>query len=465
MKKPIHSVSDNNCPSKKIARSAAKIGSTHANIDDLELNKAIDHITNNCNVCDRYKKARSRPVVCFQLGQDVNDVLALDLKFYEEHIILHMICAFSRYSQAIVIRNKNAETVADAILKHWIAIFGSPNELFADNGGEFNNDLLRDVAEFLNVSIHTTAAYSPWSNGIVERHNAILADIISKVMSDQKCNIDIALAWALNAKNSLHNSSGFSPNQLVFGRNPNLPSILNNKLPALRNISAVIADHLNALHNSRKAFIESESSSKLKRALNRKTRPANNRDFFMGDTVLFKRPDREEWHGPVKIVGIDGKVVFVRHGGKIISVSPCNLRHETEEIAENLIGMNIDDFFEDENENKPITELDIPENVTEVEEETEVPELGENVTEVEEETEVPELKISLPDSNPILESSPDINDSNMTPPNPDLPSKDIEISEINLPKVKQRIFIFSPDENQFKEYFTISRAGKVGKQN
>ena len=35
MKKPIHSVIDNNCPSKKIARSAAKRGSTHANIDDL----------------------------------------------------------------------------------------------------------------------------------------------------------------------------------------------------------------------------------------------------------------------------------------------------------------------------------------------------------------------------------------------------------------------------------------------
>ena len=35
MKNPIHSVTDNSCPSKIIARSAAKRGSTHDSIEDL----------------------------------------------------------------------------------------------------------------------------------------------------------------------------------------------------------------------------------------------------------------------------------------------------------------------------------------------------------------------------------------------------------------------------------------------
>ena len=60
--------------------------------------------------------------------------------------------------------------------------FGStPKRILSDNGGEFNNEDLREMGEKLNTTITTTAAESPWSNGINERHNAILDDMIVKV--------------------------------------------------------------------------------------------------------------------------------------------------------------------------------------------------------------------------------------------------------------------------------------------
>ena len=57
--------------------------------------------------------------------------------------------------------------------------------------------------------------------------------MVTKIVAGTKCPLEIALAWAMNAKNYLHNVHGYSPNQLVFGRNPNLPSVINDKPTAL----------------------------------------------------------------------------------------------------------------------------------------------------------------------------------------------------------------------------------------
>ena len=56
------------------------------------------------------------------------------------------------------------------------------------------------------------AAEAPWSNGLVERHNAILGYTIAKTIGYVKCDLELALSWATAAKNSLKNINGFSPN-------------------------------------------------------------------------------------------------------------------------------------------------------------------------------------------------------------------------------------------------------------
>ena len=232
----------------------------------------------------------SRPVVGFSLGKEFNDVVALDLKFINAWIILHMIDTTARYSQAGIVKRKTKEDIAEQILKHWIAIFGPPKNIFSDGGGEFNNHLLREVAELFNINVLSTA-------------------------------MEVALMWSISAKNALHNHLGFSPNQLVFGYNPNLPSNLINNLPALRDVtpSKLIADHLNSLHAARRAFTQSESSKKIKKALRHQTRTSTSKSFTIGDKVYYKRNNEKQWRGPAKVVGIDGKVVVVRHGGSVVT--------------------------------------------------------------------------------------------------------------------------------------------------
>ena len=85
----------------------------------------------------------------------------------------------------------------------------------------------------MNFQICTTAAESPWSNGLIERHNTVLGMTVSKVMKDVNCQLEVAVAWLVSARNYLKNVYGFSPDQLVFGRNPNYPNNFGNQLPVL----------------------------------------------------------------------------------------------------------------------------------------------------------------------------------------------------------------------------------------
>ena len=84
-----------------------------------------------------------------------------------------------------------------------------------------------------------------------------------------KVIIEIIVAWVVSARNALHICYGYSPNQLVFGKNQNFPSVLVDNPPALegQTSSEKIADHLNAMHAARAAFIKSEACKKLKKAI------------------------------------------------------------------------------------------------------------------------------------------------------------------------------------------------------
>ena len=122
-------------------------------------------------------------------------------------------------------------------MKSWISIFGAPRKVFSDNGGEFIGDDFLDMCETFGIKVSTTPSYSPWSNGLVERHNQTLTNMLLKIKEDVKCDWETALAWAISAKNALVNNKGYSPMQIVFGRNPNLPTSLTDTLPALMSLA------------------------------------------------------------------------------------------------------------------------------------------------------------------------------------------------------------------------------------
>ena len=295
--------------------------------NDEDLKNEIKKVSENCNVCKIYRKAPPKPIVSLPLATRFNELIAMDIKFIEDKMVLHLIDLCTRFSVGTVIKSKDAKTIIEAIFKYWIQLFGAPEKILSDNGKEFANELLREVCEAFNIQPLSTPAESPWSNGVVERHNATLGEMVLKLREDTKCSIEIAVAWAVSAKNALTNVHGFCPAQLVLGYIPNLPSVQTNKPPALsaESYSKIVEDNLKIMHAARREYLRSESSSKIRRAINNNIRTTGDIKFINGDRVYYKRNDSKRWHGPGYVIGQDGQHVLVRHQSTWIRVHPCRL--------------------------------------------------------------------------------------------------------------------------------------------
>ena len=103
-------------------------------------------------------------------------------------------------------------------------------------------------------------------------------------MEDCKSDLSIALSWAVSAKNYLKSVNGFSPNQLVFGSNPNLPNNIDSKLPAHEGkpSSKIVAKNLNAMHSVWKAFIKSESDENIRHAFCHQAQISDDTKYLTG---------------------------------------------------------------------------------------------------------------------------------------------------------------------------------------
>jgi len=215
--------------------------------------------------------------------------------------------------------------------------------IVTDNGGEFSSEEMREVCSILDVETITTAAESPFQNGLCERNHGVIDSMLLKM--EEQCPgtpIEVLLSWANMAKNSLQMWHGYSSYQLVFGKNPNLPNIMTAQAPALEGVSTseMLVRHLNSLHAARRAFIESEADERVRRALRSKVRASEHILYSPGDRIYYKREAHERWLGPAKVIFQDGKVVFIRHGGTFVRVSPnrmtsagsvCTLNYQIDE--------------------------------------------------------------------------------------------------------------------------------------
>lgn len=305
----------------------------------MTLNQAevsrVQEVIKRCGICTLYKKPPPRPAVSLPRSQDVNDVVAMDLHQLMPNLwYLHMIDEYSRYSRATIIKSKHASVIVQKFMQCWISVIGAPQKVLSDNGKEFDNAEFRDMCENFNIKVMTTPAFAPWCNGICERHNAILSDILHKVRKDTDCDWETGLAWSVSAKNSLVNHNGFSPQQIMFGRQPNLPSVMNDKLPALEGttISEKVGSNISALYAARRAFAAADSSERIRKALRHQTRPFSGK-FAIGETVYFKRAGSNEWKGPAKILGQDGVVVFLRNGAQLIRAHSSRVQRVDEDAS------------------------------------------------------------------------------------------------------------------------------------
>ena len=298
----------------------------------------IDKILNSCEGCHIRMRNPARPVVAIAMSNDFNQLLSMDIKIYKGKYILYLIDTFTRYTIGTVIKSKEPEQVVKALMEKWIRYFQKPKEIITDNGGEFTAELIKEVASRLDIKLHTTPAESPHGNGICEKNHHLSDSILENVNRDfPEIDLEQAVAWSCAAKNSLTTVYGFSPFQLVFGRQPNLPNILEEPPNTLeeKSVSKALEDNMTAMHACRTAFVKSMNCSKLKLALRTKIRTADY-EYKHGQWVYYKRLKDNTWLGPAKVVFQDGKLIMIRHGSSWCRVHANRIIPMKKELAEKL---------------------------------------------------------------------------------------------------------------------------------
>ena len=131
---------------------------------------------------------------------------------------------FTKWTQAIALPDHTALTVADALVVEIFLKFGTPLILHSDQGAEFQSELMKEVCRLLEIKQTRTSPYHPQSDGMVERFNRTLLDMLSKFCAENPKTWDHHLPYVLCAYRSTpHSSTGCSPNSLMLGREIALP--------------------------------------------------------------------------------------------------------------------------------------------------------------------------------------------------------------------------------------------------
>lgn len=131
---------------------------------------------------------------------------------------------FTRWPEAYATENHKAPTVASKLVNEWVSRFGVMQHLHSDQGRDFESKIFQTMTEMLGVDKTRTTPYHPESNGLVERINRTLKDMLSKFVNENQDDWDLCLPQVLLAyRTAKHSSTDVTPHRMLFGREARLP--------------------------------------------------------------------------------------------------------------------------------------------------------------------------------------------------------------------------------------------------
>ncbi|XP_070039284.1 uncharacterized protein [Nicotiana tomentosiformis] len=93
---------------------------------------------------------------------------------------------FSRWAEAVPLKEVNKETVADFIKSNIIFRYGIPRYIITNNETPFDNKLMRSLCEKFGFKQHKSSMYNEPANGLAEAFNKTLGNLLKKVVAKNK---------------------------------------------------------------------------------------------------------------------------------------------------------------------------------------------------------------------------------------------------------------------------------------
>ena len=126
--------------------------------------------------------------------------------------------AFSKIAVVVPIPDKEASTVAQMILNHWVYRFAPLAQIHTDGGKEFVNKLPAKLFAILDIQHTKTTPAHPQCNAQVENFNRRIKDYLSPYLHDHTLDWEKFLPAMEFAYNTSYQSTiGTTPFQLMHG--------------------------------------------------------------------------------------------------------------------------------------------------------------------------------------------------------------------------------------------------------
>ena len=81
---------------------------------------------------------------------------------------------FTKWTEAIPIKDIEASTVAKKFVERIVTIFGVPLQIHSDQGSNFESAVFKEMCKILGIHKTRTTPFRPKSDGMVEKSNSTL---------------------------------------------------------------------------------------------------------------------------------------------------------------------------------------------------------------------------------------------------------------------------------------------------
>jgi dUTPase len=282
--------------------------------------KTVHKVVQGCVTCAKAKRARKRTAPVKPIRTDgpferlmVDIIGPLPRSRRGNIYLLTMQDAFSKWPEAVPLRNQRANTVAKAIVERWVSGHGCPRSLHSDQGRNFESRVMKEICQLLRIHKTRTTAYHPAGNGQVERLNRTLKEVLKCWLADDDngCDWEDLVQPALMAyRSSVHRGTGQTPHAMLYGREMQLPIDLMYRPPQTMEMTSQYATQLQA------KMLEMAEAVRLRLRTYQKaqadwTDTRALRGFSIGDLVFVHKPAVKlgeahkfhiAWKGPYQVL-------------------------------------------------------------------------------------------------------------------------------------------------------------------
>lgn len=262
--------------------------------------KMSSDVESKVKTCERCVKRKSQPekaapLVSIKTSRPMElvcmDFLSLEPDSHNTKDVLVITDHFTKYAIAIPTKDQKATTVARCLWEQFLVHYGFPERLHSDQGRDFESLIIKELCTLVGIKKTRTSPYHPRGNP-VERFNRTLLSMLGTLKEKEKKKWREYVKPLAHAYNCTRNDvTGFSPYELMFGRQPRLPIDIAFGLPVrdssvtshsqyVKNLKSYLtASYQLAMSNAKKV------ADKNKRRFDMRVREAS---LEIGDRVLVR---------------------------------------------------------------------------------------------------------------------------------------------------------------------------------